>query len=118
MSPMKNLVLSILDRIPGKPVWLFFGCRGTADIFYLDMYKALAEQYPHFNVVYALSEINECEEWDGDTGFIHLSVDKYLEDNLRKHQAFMCGPPPMINAVTEVLLDKNMRLDRVFYDKF
>jgi len=118
MAPMKNLVLSILDEIPGKPVWLFFGCRGTPDIFYLDMYKELSEQYPDFNVVYALSELKEDEEWDGDTGFIHLSVDKYLEDNLRKHQAFLCGPPPMINAVTEVLLDKNMRLNRIFYDKF
>jgi len=118
MAPMKNLVLSILDQIPGKQVWLFFGCRGTQDIFYLDMYKELEKKHPHFRVIYALSELKEDESWDGEIGFVHLSVDKHLDDDLRKQQAFLCGPPPMIDAVTEVLLDKNMRLDRIFYDKF
>lgn len=118
MAPMKNLILSILESIPGKPIWLFFGCRGTADIFYLDMFEKLATKYPHFNVTYALSELQQDEQWDGDIGFIHLSVDKCLPDEMRAHQAFLCGPPPMIDAVTEVLLDKNMRPERIFYDKF
>ncbi|MHC4517959.1 MAG: FAD-binding oxidoreductase [Planctomycetota bacterium] len=118
MAPMKNLILSILDTIPGKPVWLFFGCRGTADIFYLDMYEELAEKHPQFNVVYALSDMKEGEQWDGKTGFIHLSVDECLSDDLRPHQAFLCGPPLMIEAVTEVLLDKNMKPERIFYDKY
>ncbi|MHC4873413.1 MAG: FAD-binding oxidoreductase [Planctomycetota bacterium] len=118
MAPMKNLILSILENIPGKPVWLFFGCRGMDDIFYLDMFKELADKYPHFQVIYSLSDIKETEKWDGDTGFIHLSVDRALPDDLRADQAFLCGPPPMIDAVTEVLLDKNMQSTRVFYDKF
>ena len=118
MAPMKNLIVSILENIPGKAVWLFFGCRGTADVFYLDMYKELAAKYGQFKVVYALSEAGPGEQWDGPRGFIHLSVDDNLGDDLRGEQAFLCGPEPMIDAATEVLLDKNMRLRRVFYDKF
>ncbi len=118
MAPMKNLILSVLDTIPGKPVWLFFGCRGTRDIFYLDMYEELARKHPHFHVVYALSEMQAGERWDGKTGFIHLSVDECLTDALRPHQAFLCGPPLMIDAVTEVLLDKGMKPERIFYDKY
>lgn len=118
MAPMKNLILSVLDTIPGKPVSLFFGCRGTADVFYLDMYEELARKHEHFKVVYALSDMQEGEQWNGETGFIHLSVDKHLPDDLRPHQAFLCGPPLMIEAVTEVLLDKNMKPERIFYDKY
>jgi len=117
MAPMKNLILSILEHIPKKPVWLFFGCRTRADVFYLDLYQKLSQKHPHFKVIYALSEKAD-DHWDGETGFIHLSVDKYLPDDLRAQQAFLCGPPPMIDAVTEVLLDKNMRPERIFYDKF
>jgi len=54
-------------------------------------------------VVYALSDkLGKDEKWDGETGFIHLSVDKYLEPGVRR-QAFLCGPPPMIEAVTRVM---------------
>ncbi len=47
-------------------------------------------------------------EWDGETGFIRLSVDKYLEPGVRR-QAFLCGPPPMIEAVMRVLDEKGVR---------
>ena len=69
-------------------------------------------------MVYALSDpVNADERWDGETGFIHLSVDKYLEPSIRR-QAFLCGPPPMIEAVTRVLHEKKLRPEDIFYDKF
>ncbi|HDZ69123.1 MAG TPA: oxidoreductase, partial [Phycisphaerales bacterium] len=72
----------------------------------------------NFHVVYALSdELGEGERWDGERGFVHLSVDKHLEAGLRR-QAFLCGPPPMIEAVTRVLEAKGVRSDDVFYDEF
>ena len=94
MAPMKNIIYSLYDRWPERSCWLFFGCRTTADIFYLDEYKELAEKHPAFKVVYALSDpLGPDEVWDGETGFIHLSADKFLEPNVRR-QAFLCGPPP------------------------
>jgi NAD(P)H-flavin reductase len=33
-------------------------------------------------------------------------------------QAFLCGPPPMIEAVTRVLEEKGMLLEDIFYDEF
>ena len=118
MAPMKNIIYSVYDRWPERSLWLFFGCRGTADIFYLDEVKTLAEKHPSFHVVYALSdELGPGEVWDGETGFIHLAVDKMLEPGI-KRQAFLCGPPPMIEAVTVVLKQKGLRDRNIFYDKF
>lgn len=118
MAPMKNIIYSVYDRWPDRSLWLFFGCRGTRDIFYLDEFKKLAEKHPNFHVVYALSDpLEEGETWDGETGFIHLAVDKHLQEGV-KRQAFLCGPPPMIDAVMEVLRDKGLRERDIFYDKF
>ncbi|HUS90382.1 MAG TPA: FAD-binding oxidoreductase [Phycisphaerae bacterium] len=118
MAPMKNIIYTLYERWPQRSCWLFFGCRTTKDIFYLDELKALAAQHPGFHVVYALSDqLGPDEQWDGETGFIHLSVDKMLEPGIRR-QAFLCGPPPMIEAVTEVLKEKGLRDRNIFYDKF
>lgn len=118
MAPMKNIIYSIYDRWPERSCCLFFGCRTTKDVFYLDEYRELAEKHPNFKVIYALSDPLEPDEtWDGETGFIHLSVDKHLDED-KKRQAFLCGPPPMIEAVTKVLEEKGLREEDIFYDKF
>ena len=118
MAPMKNIIYSVLDRWPERKLWLFFGYRTTRDIFYLRQYEKLAEKHPNFRVIYALSDdLGPDEQWDGETGFIHLSVDKHLEPGTPR-QAFLCGPPLMIEAVTAVLKEKGLAAKDIFYDEF
>ncbi len=118
MAPIQSLVTSIYSRTPDRECYLFFGCRTTKDVFYMEKFKKMAEQYPNFHVHYALSDpLEDDSSWDGETGFIHLSVDKLLPENLDL-QTFLCGPPPMIAAVQEVLADKGYDPENAFYDKF
>lgn len=118
MAPMRNIIFSLYDRWPDRSCWLFFGCRTADDVFYLDDYLELAKKHPNFQVIYALSDpLEEGQQWDGETGFIHLSLDKHLEADV-KRQAFLCGPPLMIEAVTRVLEDKGLKEEDIFYDKF
>jgi Na+-transporting NADH:ubiquinone oxidoreductase subunit F len=118
MAPMKNILLSIYRLWPERRCWLFFGCRTPRDVFYLREFQELSKRHPNFRVVYALSDnLPEGQQWDGETGFIHLAVNKYLEADTPR-QAFLCGPPPMIDAVTEVLKDKGLPPQEIFYDKF
>ncbi|MCK4753407.1 MAG: 2Fe-2S iron-sulfur cluster binding domain-containing protein [Planctomycetes bacterium] len=118
MAPMKNIIYSLYERWPERSCWLFFGCRTTHDIFYLEQFEKLARKHPNFHVVYAMSEkLDESEQWEGDTGFVHLSVDKCLGADV-KRQAFLCGPPLMIEAVTGVLREKGLRSKDIFYDEF
>lgn len=118
MAPMKNIIYSIYDKWPDRVCWLFFGCRTTEDVFYLERYKELAKEHPNFHVIYALSdELGPEEKWDGETGFIHLSVDKYLKPGVPR-QAFLCGPPLMIDAATRVLEEKGLKPEDIFYDEF
>ncbi|MBN2138239.1 MAG: 2Fe-2S iron-sulfur cluster binding domain-containing protein [Sedimentisphaerales bacterium] len=116
MAPMANIIYTLYEKWPDRVCWLFFGCRTTKDVFYLKEFEELAKKHKNLHVVYALSDtLEEGETWDGETGFIHLSVDKYLEAGVRR-QAFLCGPPLMIEAVTRVLEEKGT--EDIFYDEF
>jgi Na+-transporting NADH:ubiquinone oxidoreductase subunit F len=118
MAPMKNIIYTLYERWPDRTCWLFFGCRTTEDVFYLERFQKLARKHPNFHVVYALSdELEDGEKWDGETGFIHLAVDKHLEVGVAR-QAFLCGPPLMIEAVTRVLIAKGLPPEEIFYDEF
>ncbi len=118
MAPIANILFSVYAQWPDRKCFLFFGCRGTRDVFYIEQFKELAAKHPNFKYVYALSDpLGEEEAWDGETGFIHLSADKHLSSE-RKSQAFLCGPPPMIDAVITILEQKGLQEDDIFYDKF
>jgi Na+-transporting NADH:ubiquinone oxidoreductase subunit F len=119
MAPLRNLALTVSERWPDRRCELYFGCRSVRDVFYLDDFRELAKEHSNFKVVYALSDPIEGDEtWDGETGFIHLSAEKHLEKSDAARQAFLCGPPPMIEAVMKVLADKGFKHNEIFYDEF
>ena len=118
IAPIKNIVYTLYKQWPERSCWLFFGCRTTHDVFYLKQFEELAQKYSNFHVVYALSdELDPDEKWNGETGFVHLAVDKYLETGVRR-QAFLCGPPLMVEAVKRVLKEKGISPEDIFYDEF
>lgn len=117
MAPISCIIHSVYEQWPDRKVSLYFGCRSKRDVFYLDGFVDLAKKHPNFEIHYALSEPGEDDAWEGETGFIHLSADKWVSPQSQK-QAFLCGPPPMIDAVTEVLETKNLDTEQIFYDKF
>jgi predicted ferric reductase len=49
------------------------------------------------------------EDWQGETGYITAEMlDKYLPDNFRDYQYFICGPLPLLEAARELLIGKGV----------
>lgn len=117
MAPMRSLVRHVAEKAPGKPCRLFFGARTAPDAMYLEDFRRLAEENPNIAVVYALSETEKPGDWQGETGFIHESVDRHLGLEGRR-QVFLCGPPKMIEATMRVLQAKGIPKEDAFYDEF
>jgi len=118
MAPMRSLIYTMAKKYPDRKCTLYFGARAKRDIFYVEEFDDLKKTYPNFDYVYALSDPLPDDDWEGDVGFIHLFVDKYVDQGANA-QAFLCGPPPMIEAAMEVLKAKGLIEDEdTFYDKF
>ncbi|MFC1498192.1 NADH:ubiquinone reductase (Na(+)-transporting) subunit F [Verrucomicrobiota bacterium] len=117
MAPMRSILRYLSEVSPAQSCSLYFGARTTDDSMYMDDFKKMAETMPNLKIHYALSEPEKSPDWSGETGFIHESVDKHLKDE-GKRQAFLCGPPLMIEATMKVLKDKGVKRDMVFYDEF
>ena len=64
----------------------------------------------------ALSECDE-EEWTGERGLI-TDVVVRSEQELGEVDAYLCGPPPMVDAAIGLLVQNGVPESRVFYDKF
>jgi len=118
MAPLWSLLNDMAERGIKRKATYYYGARTRKDLFYLDRLKQLAERLPGFRFVPALSMATAEDEWDGETGFITDVLDRDLKAGHMHTQAYLCGPPPMIDAAIPVLVRKGISEDRIFFDKF
>ncbi len=118
MAPIWSLLNDMAERSIKRKATYFYGARTQKDLFYLDPLQQLEERLPGFRFVPALSMATAEDEWTGETGLITEVLERNLEPGQIKTQAYLCGPPPMIDAAIPVLIRKGISEDRIFFDKF
>jgi propane monooxygenase reductase subunit len=117
LAPILALLRSMAERGIDRPATYFYGARGTRDLCFAKELTALEGTLPNFRFVPALSEPVEGEDWAGEVGLITDVVRRRAAD-LAGADAYVCGPPPMVEAALDLLPTLGVDEKRVFYDKF
>jgi propane monooxygenase reductase subunit len=117
MAPILSLLRSMAERGLDRKATFFYGARTKKDLCFEAELHALEEQLPNFKYVPALSEPGDDDGWDGETGLI-TDVVKRLASDLRGAHAYVCGPPPMVEAALPLLETLGVEEKRIYYDKF
>ena len=122
MAPMRSHLFHLFQTLKtGRKVSFWYGARSVREMFYDDHFKDLADQFSNFNYQVALSDAMEEDNWKGSTGFIHQVLhDEYLSkhDDPTEVEYYMCGPPPIINAVEGMLDSLGVEPGMIAYDSF
>ncbi len=118
MAPIWSMLCDMAERGIARKATYYYGARNRKDLFYLDRLRDLEARLPGFRFVPALSMAGPDDEWEGETGLITDIVDRALPAGQTQLQAYLCGPPPMIDAALPMLARKGITPDRIFYDKF
>jgi propane monooxygenase reductase subunit len=116
MAPILALLRALADEDSERHAVYYYGARTPEDLFHLDELKDLEERLPNFRFVPALSDCGDAD-WDGEQGLI-TDVVARCEQDLSGVDAYLCGPPPMVDAAIAMLDAEGVPEDRVFYDKF
>jgi propane monooxygenase reductase subunit len=113
MAPILSLVRSMAERGVARPAVYYYGAREEEDLFHLEELGELQTKLPGFRFVPALSDT----DWEGETGLITDVVERH-EQGLDGVDAYLCGPPPMVEAAQEMLMRLGVDEARIHYDKF
>jgi propane monooxygenase reductase subunit len=117
MAPILSLLRSMAGRGIERKATYYYGARRRRDLCFEDELRELEQTLPGFRYVPALSEPDEEDYWAGETGLI-TDVVKRRADDLGGAHAYVCGPPPMVEAAVPLLSELGVPEKHVYYDKF
>lgn len=120
MAPIRSILYHIKEKNIKRNIEYFFGARKAEDLFMVDEMKELENEIGSFKYIPVLSRPDESDNWDGEKGRVTNLIDKYLEKTKEdcKREAYLCGSAPMIDSTEEALINKGIKSDNIFYDKF
>ena len=108
MAPILSLLRSLAEQESDRRVRFFYGARSEQDLFYVDLVHELGARLQDFEFVPVI-------------GFVHEPACQVIEaGELDDPEIYMCGPPPMIDAMVELATEAH-GIDegsRIFHDKF
>jgi phenol/toluene 2-monooxygenase (NADH) P5/A5 len=118
VSSPRAMILDLLEEGYDAPITLVHGVRTQADLYGRAEFEALAARYPNFRYAPALSSEPEDSVWAGERGFVHDVAKRLYGGFFGGHTAYLCGPPPMIEACIAALMQGRLFEKHIFTERF
>ena len=118
LAPLLSVLEDMRMRRIRRPCTLLFGARTQADLYALDQIRNIVGSWlESFEFIPVLSQEPDASDWTGARGFVTDFISK-AQLQWPSAEGYLCGPPPMIDAGIEKLVELGIPLQNVFYDKF
>jgi propane monooxygenase reductase subunit len=120
MAPLWSMLQDLAERDDQRAIRFFYGARAERDLFYLENIASLGTQLRDFRFISGLSNPESGDNVAAHhTGMISDVVRRQLGADLSTHDAYLCGPPAMIDATIPLLVGFGLKENKsIFFDKF
>lgn len=118
LSSPQSMILDLLAQGDTRQITLFQGARNLAELYNRELFERLAAEHANFHYVPALSQANDDPSWSGFKGFVHDAAKAHFDGRFGGHKAYLCGPPPMIDAAISTLMQGRLFERDIFMERF
>lgn len=117
LAPLKCILEQAVGTDVQRPVTLLYGARSEKDLFCLEEIAGLQQRWrSSFRFLPVLSMEDAASAWTGARGMVADLLDEVSD--LSTAQAYLCGPPPMVDAAEAALLKRGVPSEAIFADRF
>ena len=118
LAPIKALLEQVADGGFDREVTFVFGARTARDLYCLDAIRDLEQRSDgRFRFVPVLSEEPGDSDWSGRRGLCTEYIAAAVPD-VAACDAYLCGPPGMVDSAVAVLRGQGLGEERIYFDKF
>ena len=103
IAPFRPQILSALRAGDKRRMDLIFGVRTEADLFWIDDFTKLTQDYENFFLHVILNEPSAA--WTGHRGRVQVLAEKLITDSAHR-SVYVCGNPDMTKDVKRLCLEE------------
>lgn len=127
ITPFMSFLHTMADREDPRPVLLLYAAKSEGELAFRKELEELADGRVRLDLVYVLEELPDGPQHEDDTSgrpsFAKGMVDedllsKHLPEEPFRRRYFIVGPPPMMEAVEELLLERGVPQEDIHLEKF
>lgn len=120
-APMLSIARAAAPALAleGKKLHFYYGGRTPEDMRVMALLAELESQTSALSCQDSISEAGHGGRWAGRSGYIHGLVEEDLGDRLKDLEIYFAGPPPMIEAVQQMLMLRHqVPFSQIHFDRF
>lgn len=118
VSSPRSMILDLLSEGYKDKITLIHGVRTEADLYGREEFERLAREHGNFVYVPALSAEPAGSSWQGEREFVHEVAQRLFKNSFEGQTAYLCGPPPMIDACINALMQGRLFEKHIFLERF
>lgn len=114
LAPFTAMLEKIAEQGSTQPVHLIYGVTHDADLVEMDKLEAFAARIPQFTFTACVASADSA--WP-KKGYVTQHLEPaHLHDG--EVDVYLCGPPPMVEAVSQAIRERGLQPANFFYEKF
>lgn len=118
LSSPQSMVLDLLEHGDRRKITLLQGARNLSELYNRNLFEQLAQQHENFIYVPALDNPLPEDGWEGFSGYVHEAAIDHFGGQFAGHKAYLCGPPPMIDAAITALMQGRLFERDIYMERF
>lgn len=117
ITPIRSICKYAVDKKTGTDMVLVYANRSIKEIIFREDFDAMQKEYPKLKVAHVL-----CEPEPGfkcTVGLINATLIKNEVPDYALRKFYICGPPPMVEAMQKILFDELLVLkENIITERF
>jgi toluene monooxygenase electron transfer component len=119
LAPMLSVARAAMKRPGAGCLDFFYGVRTPADLCAQPFLADLPDFGSRLRFHPVVSQTALDDGWDGPRGFVHEALARSLDKPFGDHDFYFAGPPPMIEAVQQLLMmEQQVPFQQIHFDRF
>lgn len=114
LAPFTAMLEKIAEQGSTFPLHLIYGVTNDSDLVDLDKLEAFAQRIPNFTFTACVANP---ESPYPHKGYVTQHIEpQHLNDG--EVDIYLCGPPPMVEAVSQFIRERGLNPSNFYYEKF
>ena len=107
----------LINKHEARQMRLHWGMRNVSDLFWVDNFGRLMEDYPNF--VFDLVLSKPVEGWELCSGHVQDCLMRdFPNGQLSNWEAYVCGKTELVIDIANKLEELKMKKENIFHEKF